>query len=70
MDDTTLKPCPFCGGTAGRFETDGDAAYVGKWGWWACDCGARAGDVRTSYETTGWQDEALAEWNRRACDAP
>jgi len=62
-----LKPCPFCGGKSGRFVTDaGSSNYVGKWGWWECDCGARAEDVRTGYDADGWQDAAIAAWNRRA----
>lgn len=64
-----LKPCPFCGGTDGQFATDAqNANYTGKWGWWECSCGARAEDVRTGYDATGWQDDAIAAWNRRAGD--
>lgn len=65
-----LEPCPFCGGTTGRFATDaGSSGHVGKWGWWECDCGARAEDVRTGYDADGWQNFAIAAWNRRAPSA-
>lgn len=65
-----LEPCPFCGGTTGRFATDaGSSSYIGKWGWWECDCGARAEDVRTGYDADGWQNFAIAAWNRRAPSA-
>lgn len=63
---SALRECPFCGGTEGQFATDAHSPnYTGKWGWWECSCGARAEDVRTGYDATGWQDAAIAAWNRR-----
>lgn len=59
--DTSLLPCPFCGGTELCFRVDG----VGKWGRVECGCGVCGPDVRTSYEETGWQADAAKEWNTR-----
>lgn len=62
-----LKPCPFCGKTPEApacYQTEGAAA---KWGWVECGCGARASDVRTSYEPASeWAWSAAEEWNHRA----
>ena len=66
-----LLPCPFCGGKPDAVEnlcTDsGRIDQIGKWAWIECGCGVRGPDVRANCgNLEGWQDDAAAEWNRRA----
>lgn len=67
-----LSPCPFCGASdldrIDSLNTDsGNRAEIGKWGWVECGCGARGPDVRALWgHNEGWQEDAIAAWNRRA----
>lgn len=69
--DTTLAPCPFCGGTP-RLETrdvepQGDPWYGKRIETFVlCDCGACLFDV--SFHEGFYEPEknAVAAWNRRA----
>lgn len=76
MEETTLLPCPFCGGTAGLFRHGNHGPYVG-WlqnqtdNWVACEespgetsgCGVSVGMFPT-------EAEAVEAWNRRAPTQP
>lgn len=79
MPSLTLRPCPFCGGTALRFRhrnvVNGERTYAA--GQMVCKCGA-AGPVvkspefdrrneRVSRSGLEWmQQEALRKWNATA----
>ena len=55
-----LKPCPFCGGEAKK------SFYGGQRRMFLCSCTACEASLP-------WRDTeaaAVADWNRRACDAP
>lgn len=58
MDEFKLKPCPFCGGTAG---TIGDSVVEEDPAFWVrCwECGAETSVYNT-------KEEAIEAWNRRA----
>lgn len=58
MEEIKLKPCPFCGGTAGAI---GDGAFDEDNCFWVrCwECGAET----SAYESV---EEAKEAWNRRA----
>lgn len=62
-DETTLLPCPFCGGEADEYEGDyGNGIYCMM-------CGAMVGEpIHLEYMTTKRVsiDEAIAAWNVRA----
>lgn len=56
-DETTLLPCPFCGGEAEPFNPFGETD-----GTWTVLCGECAASV--GFEQT--EAEAIAAWNARA----
>lgn len=62
-DETTLLPCPFCGGEADEYEGDyGNGIYCMM-------CGAIVGEpIHLEYRTTKRVgiDEAIVAWNTRA----
>lgn len=56
MTEPKLKPCPFCGGTATIFMTDGeysDACYI------CCD------DCGCGIPLHNTERDAIERWNRR-----
>ena len=64
-DETTLLPCPFCGGAACAHDERENGAWVG-----CTSCEAKVGyDLSSMYQETAgdFQDvaSAVAAWNRR-----
>lgn len=57
MNDTKLKPCPFCGGEAQLLDT-GWPCWV-----WCIKCGASVLSAKSDEEGDA---DAIARWNRRA----
>lgn len=53
-DETTLRPCPFCGGEASK-----RLFYKGKYRVHCNDCDAHSGDVCDT------EAEAITAWNTR-----
>ena len=63
IDNTALKPCPFCGGKA-------KWRYIKPQGYVFCvKCGTSTGIYSDTYEEADCKAEAVAAWNRRAEDA-
>ena len=69
MSQTTLKPCPFCGGPAvlcKELEPDGYCSY--KVAYVKCDeCGANTGKyiIDGYYGINATVRDAIKAWNRR-----
>ena len=60
VDETELKPCPFCGSDDLHFSDSrgGDEGYITCW-----NCDARGPDSAT-------EKRASSEWNNRPNEAP
>lgn len=74
MDESDLKPCPFCGGEAVAYTQGG---RYGLFAWLECDfCGARTKAVASAlpandpdfFESSIMRRLSTA-WNRRCSDA-
>lgn len=62
MEENTLKPCPFCGGT-------GRLIVIGQVEWVRCHtCGSRTRECGRYAEAPEYNAAAL--WNRRKGEAP
>lgn len=67
INNTVLKPCPWCG----RIPQDEPASFVDtqgtKWGALICgNCSATGPEVRTGYRPLDqWKEKAIEEWNNR-----
>lgn len=71
-DETTLLPCPFCGGDAKLIKADRPSYTPHSEGWYViCKCGASLGfhgndDEYNTYGDFPHELRAIQAWNTRA----
>jgi Lar family restriction alleviation protein len=69
MNETKLKPCPFCGGKAElkKSKLPDDIAFDGYLYCVVCQCGYKVA-MRDSAATRESEEYIIDFWNRRATD--